>query len=212
MVLKFISEVLSYSVFNILPVNCSDIPNALIDGGRRKKCFRTERLYFNVLRFENVNVVNYSKILLESDRKGVFNDMFLQFETKMDAIEYLNRQGNKRDNKQGTSYALKRKQDDSIVGEIAYNIVGADKATVGGWIRKRFWGQGYCRESTNKIISCLLDEGYSEIEIATSVENERAYNVFSSIVKNNNGEYIGVDEDYDRIPSSTPSHVFLIKK
>lgn len=171
--------------------------------------FETSRLYYQNLNEENISSKKLNQIMKEEDKNDIFEHMILGYRGPSSVKILFETENIRREQKTGKSYIIRKKDNDKFVGITTYNKQNENLVALGAWLRKRYWGEGYCRETCNKIIELLLED-FNKIEIAMKKDNDRAFKSFGSIVSENGGEYIGIDEEYTVGGQQLEAHVFRI--
>lgn len=171
----------------------------------------TENLYYEEISMDNINLKEFNDIMEEAIKNDVFKYMLIDTDSPRETAVYVEGLELQKKRGLGESFLMKMRETDDIIGGVNYNKLTDEIATVGIWLRKKYWGQGFCKEGINQIIEYALTKGYQEIEIATHKDNKRAMKAFRKIVEDRNGQYIGINQEYKVGGKVVPSHVFRIR-
>jgi RimJ/RimL family protein N-acetyltransferase len=172
-----------------------------------QETFESKRLKFKPITLER-DLLKINNLYSGEEMKEIFKYMI---QTKHENLEDTRNHALKSsmliEGETGGHYTIH--YENRIIGELSYNEINRDTASMGIWLLKDYWGNGFCKESLSELKDYLVEE-YSQIIIATHKDNKRAKNVFHDFARENEGEYLGVIEDYKVGRENMDSHIFII--
>ncbi|MBN2011787.1 GNAT family N-acetyltransferase [candidate division KSB1 bacterium] len=88
----------------------------------------------------------------------------------------------------GIDWAIARRQDSCLIGAITIRIKENEKAEIGYWIGKPYWGQGYCSEAAQEVLEYgFLVKGLNRIYAFHFSRNPASGRVMQKIGMNQEG-------------------------
>jgi len=135
-------------------------------------------------------------------------------ETPKETREFVEAVTEKREAGEGTTYVIRPRDGEPGAGEFA-GVTGigvdwdAQTATLGTWLRKRFWGRGYSGERAGALIEVAFERLDLEAVVVT-VEpgNEKSMTAVSRYVEAHGGRREGLLRNYHADQDGTPVDVY----
>lgn len=162
---------------------------------------QTDRLEFTALTTRTVDTLTLYRV---SSHHEPAIDEITQYltwdphETPKDTLEFLEMVTEDREEVTGATYLLRPKEGEDGAGEIA-GVTGLDvdwdrqRAELGAWLRKRFWGRGYSGERAAALFELAFDRLDLEVVAVTCHEdNEKSRRAIEKYVEAHGGEYEGL--------------------
>jgi len=131
-------------------------------------------------------------------------------ETPGETREFVEAVTDEREAGEGATYVVRPAEDETGAGEIA-GVTGigvdwdAQTATLGTWLRKRFWGRGYSGERA----AALIEMAFERLDLRTVVVtvhegNEKSRKAVSRYVEAHGGRREGLLRNYQTDQDGTP--------
>jgi len=187
----------------------------------------TERLALEPLTTERVDVLE----LYEHVRVGAPHvDEVTEYltwsphETPKETREFVETVTEKRENDEGATYVIRPKDGDSGAGDSGAGESGAGEiagvtgigvdwdaqtATLGTWLRKRFWGRGYSGERAGALIEMAFERlDLQAVVVTVHEDNEKSMTAVSRYVEAHGGRREGLLRNYHADQDGTPVDVY----
>jgi len=98
-------------------------------------------------------------------------------------------------NKSRVTYAIARKKDNELLGSISLVEINCSIAKLGYWIGEPYWGNGYCTEALNAILTFAFNEIGLEKIVAEHLSSNPAS---GRVMQKNEMQHINSAEMLDR--------------
>jgi RimJ/RimL family protein N-acetyltransferase len=134
-------------------------------------------------------------------------------ETPRETREFVESVTEKREAGEGATYVIRPREGEDGAGEFAgvtgFGVDwGARTATLGTWLRKRFWGRGYSGERAAALIEVAFERLDLEAVVVTVHEsNEKSRKAVSRYVDAHGGRREGLLRNYHADQDGTPADV-----
>lgn len=132
-------------------------------------------------------------------------------ETPKDSLEFIEMVTTEREEATGATYLLRPKAGEDGSGEIAGVAgLGVDwdrrRATLGTWLRKRFWGRGYSGERAAAMFELAFEcLDLEAVAVTCHEDNRKSRRAIEKYVEAHGGEYEGLIRNelvYDGDPAA----------
>ena len=134
-------------------------------------------------------------------------------ETPRETREFIETVTEEREAGEGVTYVIRPREDEDGAGEFAgVTGFGVDwetrTATLGTWLRKRFWGRGYSGERAAALIEVAFERLELEAVVVTvEPDNEKSMTAVSRYVEAHGGRREGLLRNYHADQDGTPVDV-----
>lgn len=167
--------------------------------------FETDRLRFERLCRENVDVLDFYRICAADD--GIDEvARYMPWEphrVPKETVEFLEHVEDRWEEGEGAEWILRPKEGEDGAGQLAGTtdfVVDWDRRSValGIWLRKRFWGRGYSAERAG----ALLELAFGRLDldvvcIAVEERNDRSIRAIEKYVDDYGGTFEGTLRNFD---------------
>ena len=160
----------------------------------------TERLTLTSLTTETVDPVDLYRVCSRHEPAIDEVTRYLTWdphETPKETLEFVELVTEQRESGAGSTYCYRPKEGEDGAGEIA-GVAGLDvdwdrrRATLGTWLRKRFWGRGYSGERAGAMFELAFDRlDLDVVGVTCHEDNEKSRRAIEKYVEAHGGEYEG---------------------
>ena len=135
-------------------------------------------------------------------------------ETPRETREFVEAVTEKREDGEGATYVIRPRDSEADAGEFA-GVTGlgvdwgARTATLGTWLRKRFWGRGYSGERAAALIEVAFERlDLDAVVVTVDPDNEKSMTAVSRYVEAHGGRREGLLRNYHADQDGTPVDVY----